>query len=49
MGLLSGAAVIGGLDSMVSAVIDNSYGYFTTLILAIMFLWLKPRGLVARS
>ena len=49
LGLLSGAAVIGGLDSIVSAVIDNTYGYFTTLILAIVFLWLKPRGLFARG
>jgi urea ABC transporter permease protein UrtB len=49
IGLCSGALVIGGLDSLVSAVVDNSYGYFSMLILAILFLWLKPRGLFARS
>jgi branched-subunit amino acid ABC-type transport system permease component len=49
LGLFSGAAVIGGLDSVVSALIDNTYGYFTMLIVAIVFLWLKPRGLFARS
>jgi branched-subunit amino acid ABC-type transport system permease component len=49
IGLCSGALVIGGLDSLVSAAVDNSYGYFSMLILAILFLWLKPRGLFARS
>jgi urea ABC transporter permease protein UrtB len=49
MGVLSGAAVIGGLDSVVSAAIDATYGYLTVLVVAILFLWLKPRGLFARS
>jgi len=49
MGVLSGAAVIGGLDSVVSAAIDATYGYLTVLVVAIVFLWLKPRGLFARS
>jgi len=49
MGLLSGATVIGGLDSVVSAAIDGTYGYFTVLVVAILFLWLKPRGLFARG
>jgi branched-chain amino acid transport system permease protein/urea transport system permease protein len=49
MGLVSGAAVIGGLDSIVSAVIDGTYGYLSVLTVAILFLWLKPRGLFARS
>jgi branched-chain amino acid transport system permease protein/urea transport system permease protein len=49
LGLLSGAAVIGGLDSIVSAAIDGTYGYFTVLVVAILFLWLKPRGLFARG
>jgi branched-chain amino acid transport system permease protein/urea transport system permease protein len=49
MGLLSGAAIIGGLDSAVSAAIDATYGYVTVLAVAILFLWLKPRGLFARS
>ena len=49
MGVLSGAAIIGGLDSVVSAAIDATYGYLTVLVVAILFLWLKPRGLFARS
>jgi urea ABC transporter permease protein UrtB len=49
LGLVSGAAVIGGLDSIVSALIDGTYGYLTVLVVAILFLWLKPRGLFARS
>jgi len=49
MGVLSGATVIGGLDSVVSAAIDATYGYLTVLVVAIVFLWLKPRGLFARS
>jgi branched-chain amino acid transport system permease protein/urea transport system permease protein len=49
MGVLSGAAIIGGLDSVMSAAIDATYGYLTVLVVAILFLWLKPRGLFARS
>jgi branched-subunit amino acid ABC-type transport system permease component len=40
--------VIGGLDSIVSAAIDGTYGYMTVLVVAILFLWLRPRGLFAR-
>ena len=49
MGVLSGAALIGGLDSVMSAAIDATSGYVTVLVVAILFLWLKPRGLFARS
>jgi urea ABC transporter permease protein UrtB len=49
LGLLSGAAVIGGFDSIVSAATNATNGYFAVLVLAILFLWLRPRGLVARS
>jgi len=48
LGLLSGAVAIGGVDSVISAALNNTYGYFTVLVLAILVLWLKPRGLVAR-
>jgi branched-chain amino acid transport system permease protein/urea transport system permease protein len=47
-GLLTGATVIGGVNSVVSAVIDSSGGYFAVLVLAILFLWLRPRGIHAR-
>jgi branched-chain amino acid transport system permease protein/urea transport system permease protein len=49
LGLISGALVIGGLDSLVSALIDGTYGYLTVLVVAILFLWLKPRGIFARG
>src|ERR1700677_1398065 len=48
-GLLSGAAVIGGFDSIVSAATTATDGYFAVLVLSILFLWLRPRGIVAHS
>jgi len=48
-GLLSGSAVIGGFDSVISAATSATNGYFAVLVLAILFLWLRPRGIVARS
>ena len=47
-GLVTGSAVIGGANSVVSALSDSTGGYFCVLALAIVFLWLKPRGLHAR-
>ena len=35
---------IGGVDSVVSALIDRTDGYSTVLVIAILFLWLRPRG-----
>jgi branched-chain amino acid transport system permease protein/urea transport system permease protein len=49
LGLFTGAAVIGGVDSVASAVINATYGYFTVLVLAILVLWLKPRGIIAQG
>ncbi|HEX7439104.1 MAG TPA: branched-chain amino acid ABC transporter permease [Caldimonas sp.] len=48
-GLLTGATVIGGANSVVSAISDSTGGYFSVLALAILFLWLRPRGIRARS
>ena len=48
-GLLIGSAVIGGSNSIVSALSDSTGGYFSVLLLAIVFLWLRPRGIHARS
>jgi urea ABC transporter permease protein UrtB len=47
-GLLAGAGIIGGIGSLVSAVVDRTAGYTTVLVIAILFLWLRPRGLLAR-
>lgn len=49
LGLFTGAAVIGGVDSVTSAAINATYGYFTVLVLAILVLWLKPRGIIAQG
>ncbi len=48
-GLLTGSAVIGGANSIVSALSDSTGGYFFVLALAILFLWLRPRGIHARG
>jgi branched-chain amino acid transport system permease protein/urea transport system permease protein len=47
-GLVTGSTLIGGVNSVVSAASDSTGGYFCVLALAILFLWLKPRGLHAR-
>lgn len=47
-GLLIGSAIIGGVDSVISAVLDKSAGYTGVLAISIVFLWLRPRGLYAR-
>jgi branched-chain amino acid transport system permease protein/urea transport system permease protein len=47
-GLLTGSAVIGGTNSVVSALSDSTGGYFCVLVLSILFLWLRPRGIHAR-
>ena len=49
VGLISGAGVIGGVESVVSAVSDRTYGYTTVLVIAILFLWLRPNGLFPRT
>lgn len=48
LGLFLGAAVIGGVDSVISAAVNATYGYFTMLVLAILVMWLRPRGIVAQ-
>ncbi|MGH8797420.1 MAG: branched-chain amino acid ABC transporter permease [Caldimonas sp.] len=47
-GLVTGATVIGGTNSIVSAISDSTGGYFAVLALSILFLWLRPRGIHAR-
>jgi urea ABC transporter permease protein UrtB len=47
-GLLTGSAVIGGVNSVVSAISDSTGGYFCVLLLAILFLWRRPSGIHAR-
>ncbi len=49
LGLVSGAGIVGGLESGISAVFDRTWGYSTVLLIAIFFLWLRPNGIFARS
>jgi branched-chain amino acid transport system permease protein/urea transport system permease protein len=48
-GLLTGSGLVGGINSVVSALSDSTGGYFCVLALAIVFLWLRPRGIHARG
>lgn len=49
LGVVAGTGVIGGLDSVMSALFGSTQAYFTVLVVAILFLWLKPRGLFAHE
>jgi branched-chain amino acid transport system permease protein/urea transport system permease protein len=48
-GLLTGSVAVGGINSVVSAISDSTGGYFCVLVLAILFLWLRPRGIHAQG
>ncbi len=48
LGLVVGSGVIGGAEAVVSAAIDRTAGYSFVLVVALLFLWIKPRGLVNR-
>jgi branched-chain amino acid transport system permease protein/urea transport system permease protein len=48
LGLLVGASLVGGLQSTVSHVANQSYGYFIVLIVCILFMWRRPNGIVVR-
>ena len=47
-GLAIGAATIGGLQSGLSALVNQTAGYLGVLVLAILFLWRRPDGLYRR-
>ncbi|MBW1860887.1 MAG: branched-chain amino acid ABC transporter permease [Deltaproteobacteria bacterium] len=49
LGLVSGSAIIGGVESITSAIINRTYGYSFVLIIAILFLWLRPNGIFSRT
>ena len=48
LSLVVGSGVIGGAEAVVSAAIDRASGYSFVLIIALVFLSTKPRGLVSR-
>jgi branched-chain amino acid transport system permease protein/urea transport system permease protein len=47
-GLFAGSAVIGGLESVLSAAASPTTAYLAMLLLSILFLWQRPRGLFPR-
>ena len=47
-GLVTGSGLIGGVNSVVSALSDSTGGYLSVLAISIVFLWLRPRGIHAR-
>lgn len=49
LGLWAGSVVIGGIQSSVSAVVDPATAYISVLLLSILFLWRRPRGLFPHS
>ena len=48
LGLVLGSGVVGGAEAIVSATIDRTAGYTFVLLTALLFLCLKPSGLVRR-
>ncbi|WP_321794694.1 branched-chain amino acid ABC transporter permease [Caballeronia sp. J97] len=49
LGLGVGTSIIGGTQTVVSGLIDQTFGYGAVLIVSVFFLWSRPNGLVARS
>jgi branched-subunit amino acid ABC-type transport system permease component len=47
-GLFAGAGIIGGLQSVLSAAVSPTSAYLGMLLLSILFLWQRPRGLFPR-
>ncbi|MBL4876610.1 MAG: branched-chain amino acid ABC transporter permease [Cohaesibacteraceae bacterium] len=43
-GLVTGSTIIAGSQSIVSSVLDQTYGYIFVLVLSILFLWIRPNG-----
>jgi branched-subunit amino acid ABC-type transport system permease component len=47
-GLFAGSAIIGGMQGVLTAAISPTTAYLAMLILSILFLWQRPRGLFPR-
>lgn len=47
-GLFAGSGIIGGLQSVLSATTGPTTAYLAMLVLSILFLWQRPRGLFPR-
>lgn len=44
-GLFIGVGMIGGVQSIMGALFNQTYGYLFVLTLSILFLWLRPNGI----
>lgn len=49
LGLAVGTSIIGSTQVIISAIVDQTFGYAAVLILSVYFLWSRPNGLVTRS
>jgi branched-chain amino acid transport system permease protein/urea transport system permease protein len=47
-GLFAGSGIIGGLQSVLTAAVSPTTAYIAMLLLSILFLWQRPRGLFPR-
>jgi branched-chain amino acid transport system permease protein/urea transport system permease protein len=47
-GLFAGSGIIGGVQSLLAAWISPTSAYLMMLLLSILFLWQRPRGLFPR-
>ncbi|BEV15634.1 branched-chain amino acid ABC transporter permease [Herbaspirillum sp. DW155] len=47
-GLLAGTGIIGATQSLTANLLDQTAGYAAVLIVSILFLWIRPNGLIAR-
>jgi branched-subunit amino acid ABC-type transport system permease component len=47
-GLFAGSAIVGGMQGVLTAAISPTTAYLAMLILSILFLWQRPRGLFPR-
>ncbi len=48
-GLGIGSVVIGGVQTIVGTISDQTGGYLTILLVSIFFLWLRPRGIYSKN
>ena len=47
LGPALGAGIVGGAQSVVAHAANQTAGYFTVLLISILFLWLRPHGVVS--
>ncbi len=48
-GLAAGAGIVGGVQSVLANLAGQTFGYFSILVITILFLWLRPDGIFARK